>query len=74
MILFPFSYVSGGNEWKIVAEKLGLTPQQIRYLDNRIRNPADALIGHIAHQRYLSVGELYDVLCDCDLPLVADLL
>ena len=70
---FPCSYVTG-DQWEIVAEKLGLSPQEIRFLDKRILNPADALIGYIANQRYLSVGELYDVLCDCDLPVVADLL
>ena len=70
---FPFSYVTA-DQWEIVAEKLGFTPQEIRFLDKRTLNPADALIGYIANQRYLSVGELYDVLCDCDLPVVADLL
>ena len=70
---FSFSYVAG-DQWEIVAEKLGFTPQEIRFLDKRTLNPAEALIGSIANQRYLSVGELYDVLCDCDLPVVADLL
>ena len=70
---FPFSYVAG-DQWKIVAEKLRFTPQEIRFLDKRTLNPAEALIGYIANQRYLSVGELYDVLCDSVLPVVADLL
>ncbi|CAH3116407.1 unnamed protein product [Porites lobata] len=66
--------LSCGDQWKLVAEKLGFTPPEIRFLDKRTLNPAEALIGYIANQRYLSVGELYDVLCDCDLPVVADLL
>ncbi|KAJ7375833.1 PRP38 pre-mRNA processing factor 38 domain-containing protein B [Desmophyllum pertusum] len=28
--------LSGGGEWKLVAERLGLNPAEIRYLDNRL--------------------------------------
>jgi len=64
--------VAGGDEWKLVADNLGLNSEQIRFLDNRTRNPADAVLGCIANERYLSVGELYDVLNDCELPVLAD--
>jgi len=62
----------GGDEWKLVADNLGLNSDQIRFLDNRTRNPADAVLGCIANERYLSVGKLYDVLNDCELPVLAD--
>ena len=65
-------FVSGGDEWKLVAEKLGLNPEEIRYLDKRTLNPADALLSYIANKRYLTVGELYEVLCDCGVPVMAD--
>lgn len=66
--------VLGGDEWKPVAERLGLTPQEIRFLDKRTLNPFDAALSFIAKQRFLSVGDLYDALNDCELPVIADLL
>lgn len=65
-------YVAGGDDWKLVAEELGLTPPEIRFLDNRFLNPADAALSYVAHQRVLTVGNLYDVLTACNLPLIAD--
>ena len=67
-----FLYVAGGDEWKLVAEKVGLNPIEIRFLDTRILNPADAVLSYVASQRCLTVGELYDVLAACDFPLIAD--
>ena len=64
--------VTGREEWKVVAEALGLTPSEIRFLDNRVLNPADATLSYVAHQRMLTVGNLYDVLAACNLPLIAD--
>ena len=69
-----YDCVSGGDEWMEVAEKLGLTPKEIRFLDKRISNPCDAALAFIAQQRHVSVGDLYDVLNECELPVVADLL
>ena len=74
MFRFLFVIVAGGDEWKLVAEKLGLNPGEIRFLDNRTLNPAEAVLEFIGNRRYLSVGELYQMLCDCELPAVADLL
>lgn len=74
MFRFLFVIVAGGDEWKLVAEKLALSRREIRFLDTRTLNPVDALLGFITNQRYLSVGELYQILCDCELPAVADLL
>ncbi|XP_068687466.1 uncharacterized protein [Montipora foliosa] len=64
--------LSGGDEWKLVAEKLGLNPREISYLDKRVVNPAEALLAYVAEKRGLTVGELYDVLSNCSLPLLAD--
>ncbi|XP_078360425.1 uncharacterized protein LOC144644773 [Oculina patagonica] len=66
--------LSSGDEWKVVAESLGLTPREIRFLDNRTLNPCDAALVFIANQRPTSVGGLYDVLNECGLPMIADLL
>ena len=67
-----FLYVAGGDDWKIVAEELGLTPLEIRFLDNRAMNPADVALSYVASQRLFTVGSLYDVLAGCSLPLIAD--
>ena len=65
---------AGGDEWKIVAEELGLNADEIRYLDNRTQNPCEALLAYIAQHCYRSVGYLYNVLNKCEFPLVADIL
>ena len=70
-----FSFVlTGGDEWKLVAERLGMSQREIRFLDNRTLNPFDSVLAFIANQRYTSVGSLYDVLDECGLPSIADLL
>ena len=67
-----FLYVAGGDDWKIVAEELGFTPLEIRFLDNRAMNPADVALSYVASQRLFTVGNLYDVLAGCSFPLIAD--
>ena len=58
-----------------LAEKLGLTPAEIRFLDNRVLNPCDAALVHARKQRLiLNVGYLYDRLVECELPRLADIL
>lgn len=74
MFRFLFVIVAGGDKWKVVADKFGLSFAEISFLDERTLNPADALLGFITNQRYLSVEELYEILCDCELPEVAELL
>lgn len=65
----------GGDEWMSLAERLGLTPAEIRFLDKRVLNPCDAALEHARKQRLIqNVGDLYDRLVDCELPLLADLL
>ena len=74
-----FEYISmfilvGRHDWELFAEKLGLTPAEIRFLDKRTMNQVlEVLI--VAAKRYLlTVGDLYDVLKDCGLPIIADIL
>ena len=57
-----------------LAEGLGLTPSQIRFLDKRILNPMEAALSFITKQRFVSVGELYKLLNERDLPMLANLL
>ena len=73
MFIFP-SFFIGGSEWKEIAEALGLTPREIRFLDNRTLNPFDAALAFIASQRCITVGELYDLLNERGFPVIADLL
>ena len=74
MFRFFSIIVALGDKWKLVAEKLGLNHEEIRFLDVRVTNPVEALLDFIANQRYMSVGELYQVLCDCGIPAIADTL
>ena len=64
----------GGDEWMMVAERLGLTPSEIRFLDKRSRNPFESALIHSRRQQYWNVGQLYDVLGDCGFPGFSDLL
>ena len=66
--------VTGGEEWKVVAEALGLTPSEIRFLDHRTLNPFDAVLANTCRRRLLTVGELYDLLIEHGFPVIADLL
>ena len=64
----------GGDEWMMVAERLGLTPSEIRFLDKRSPNPFQFALFHSRNQQYWNVGQLYDVLVDCGFPGFSDLL
>ena len=57
-----------------LAEGLGLTPAEIRFLDKRTLNPMDAALSFIVKQRFLRVGELYELLEEHNFPVLADLL
>ena len=65
-------FVLGGHEWEVVAEGLGLTPLEIRFLNNRTLNPFDAALSFIARQRHITVGDLYDLLNELGFPVIAD--
>lgn len=57
-----------------MAEKFGLTPAEIRYLDKRTTNPCDVALGFVANRYRVSVGDLYSLLVDCGFPVIADML
>ena len=66
--------VVGGDEWKLLAERLGFSQIEIRFLDKRVMNPSAVILDAVGKHRHLSVGEIYDTLVDCELPAVADLI
>ena len=52
-----------------------MSETEIRFLDKRVMNPCDTALDFAGNQGYVrSVGELYDKLVECDLPVMADLL
>lgn len=57
-----------------LAEELGLAPQEIRFLDKRTLNPMEAALSFITRRRFVSVGELYELLNEDNRPRLADLL
>ena len=68
-----FLYVVRGR-WKPLAERLGFSQIEMCFLDERVVNPSDVVLGAVAKHRHLSVGEIYDTLVDCELPVIADLM
>ena len=68
--IYNLSSFSGGEEWKIVAGRLGFEDAYIRCFDNRFKNPVELILNLSG----LNVGELYDVLVEYEFPLLADLL
>lgn len=66
--------VTGGDEWMRVAEALDLKPAEIRFLDKRFVNPMDAALTYATQQCPITVGDLYDLLTRCEVPVIADLL
>ena len=70
---FLFGHL-GGDEWKIVAEGLGLTPREIRFIDQCVVNPMDAVLSFVGKKSSVRVEALYDLMTELGLPVVADLL
>ena len=68
-----FCYL-GDDGWMMIADRLGLTAEEIRFLDKRTLNPAEAALSFVSKQRFISVGLLYDLLKESMLPTQADLL
>lgn len=58
----------------MVAEGLGLTLREIRFLDQRVLNPMDAVLSFVCKKSSLIVGTLYDLMTELGLPELADLL
>ena len=67
-------FYAGRDEWKLLAERLGFSQIEIRFLDKRFVNPSDVVLGAVGKHRHLSVGEIYNTLVDCELPATADLM
>ena len=65
---------AGGEEWKIVAERMGFTAPEIRYLDHRTRNPFEAALTHYIQMNAMKVDDLYHILTECGMPVLADIL
>ena len=70
--MFVHIAAAADDKWKLVAEKLGLNQDEIRFLDLRHTNPVEALLNFITSQRSINVGELYNILCECGIPVIAD--
>ena len=67
-------FYAGGDEWKLLAERLGFSQTEIRFLDKRVVNPSDVVLSAVGNHRHLSIVEIYDTLVDCELPAIADLM
>ena len=63
-------FSTGGEEWKLVADRLGFDDAYIRCFDYRFRNPFETVLSCCN----LTVGQLYDVLVECGFPVFADFL
>ena len=72
--MFDFLFIVAREEWKEAAEMLGLNLTEINFFDKRTLNPFDATLAAVASQRKITVGDLYDVLNECNCPVIADLL
>ena len=70
----PVLILLGLDDWELFAEKLGLTPEEIRFLDKRTRNQVLEVLIFATQKYIITVGDLYDVLKDCGLPIIADFL
>ena len=62
------------TDWQVVAERLGLRVEEIRFLDMRYRNPSEAVLTYAASYCGMNVDDLYDVLTECGMPVLADIL
>lgn len=62
----------GGQDWKLLAEKLGLRADEIRFLDFRVKDPCEGALNRVAAQGSLNVGDLYNYLVELGYPLIAD--
>ena len=69
-----FVCVAVGGQWKVVAQRLGLRENEIKFLDERYRNPGEAILAFAASRYGMNVDDLYDVLTECGMPVLADIL
>ena len=69
-----FVCLVGLEEWKFVAERLGHTAAWIRYFDQRTEDPFEATLMHYIERNPMKVDDLYDILTECGMPALADIL
>ena len=69
-----FVSVAVGGRWKVVADRLSLRGSEIQFLDERYPNPSEATLDFVAHLYGMNVYGLYDVLTECEMPVLADVL
>ena len=68
-----FVCVTVGDQWKVVADRLGLRVSEIQFLDERYRNPSEPTLEYGARRYGMNVDDLYDVLTECEIPILADI-
>ena len=69
-----FVCVTVRGRWKVVADRLGLRGSEIEFLDERYPNRSEATLDFVAHCYGMNVDDLYDVLPECEMPVLADIL
>ena len=69
-----FVSVTVGGRWKVVADRLGLGGSEIQLLYERYPIPSEATLDSVAHLYGMNVDGLYDVLIECGMPVLADIL
>ena len=75
LINLHFVCVSGTDwQWKAVAERLGLRANEIEFLGMRYKNPCDAALAFVAQRDGMNVDDLYGVLTECGMHMLADIL
>lgn len=62
------------ENWKLLADHLGLSNTQISYFDGRYKNPADEVLKYWEVKAASTVGILYDLLVELKFPYIADCL
>ncbi|KAI8518252.1 hypothetical protein Bbelb_042690 [Branchiostoma belcheri] len=67
---------SAGKDWKLVAERIGVLPQTAQLWEhNKARtNPAEKLLSDWHKRPDATVGKLYQILVDCKMEDIADIL
>ena len=65
---------SADDSWKLLAERLGVGMDNIRFYDRRKENPVDALLRDWELKEGSTVGNLYDYLVKLELPVIAEYL
>lgn len=62
------------ENWKTLADHLGLTNTQISFFDGRYKNPADEVLKYWEVKAASTVGSLYDILVELKFAYIADCL